>query len=150
MIVDLVRNDLGRCAEVGTVTVPRLFDVETYATVHQLVSTVRARLAPGTSPVDVVRAAFPGGSMTGAPKVRTMRLIDELEGGPRGVYSGAVGFFSLSGAVELGMTIRTVVATPAGLTYGAGGAVIALSDPADEYAETVTKAAPFTRLLQGL
>ena len=150
MIVDLVRNDLGRCAQVGTVSVPRLFDVETFATVHQLVSTVRARVAAGTSPVDVVRAAFPGGSMTGAPKVRTMRIIDELEGGPRGVYSGAIGYFSLSGAVELGMTIRTVVATPGELTYGAGGAVIALSDPAEEYAETLTKAAPFERLAVNL
>jgi para-aminobenzoate synthetase len=79
-----------------------------------------------------------------------MRIIDALEDGPRGIYSGAIGYFSLSGAVELGKTIRTAVATPDALSYGAGGAVIALSDPADEYAETLTKAAPFRRLVQGL
>ncbi|MEQ4195941.1 aminodeoxychorismate synthase component I [Streptomyces sp. YIM 103828] len=147
MIVDLVRHDLGRCAEVGSVVADPVFQVETYATVHQLVSTVTARLREDSSPVAAVRAAFPGGSMTGAPKIRTMQIIDRLEGGPRGVYSGAIGYFSLTGAVDLSIVIRTVVLSGGRLRYGVGGAVIALSDPADEFEETAVKAAPLLRLL---
>ncbi|MFE3743376.1 aminodeoxychorismate synthase component I [Streptomyces sp. NPDC059134] len=147
MIVDLVRHDLGRCAAVGSVVADPVFQVETYATVHQLVSTVRARLRPDSSPVAAVRAAFPGGSMTGAPKIRTMQIIDRLEGGPRGVYSGAIGYFSLNGAVDLSIVIRTVVLSGNRLRYGVGGAVIALSDPAEEFEETAVKAAPLLRLL---
>ncbi|MEU9356107.1 aminodeoxychorismate synthase component I [Streptomyces griseoloalbus] len=147
MIVDLVRHDLGRCAEVGSVVADPVFQVETYATVHQLVSTVRARLRRDLSPVAAVRAAFPGGSMTGAPKIRTMQIIDRLEGGPRGVYSGAIGYFSLTGAVDLSIVIRTVVLSGNRLRYGVGGAVIALSDPAAEFEETAVKAAPLLRLL---
>jgi para-aminobenzoate synthetase len=147
MIVDLVRNDLGRCARTGSVRVPRLFEVERHASVHQLVSTVRADLAPGRSAVDCVRAAFPGGSMTGAPKIRTMELIDRLEAGPRGVYSGALGYFSLSGAADFSIVIRTAVITPGRLRYGTGGAVIALSDPADEFEETMVKSAPLRTLV---
>ncbi|MGU3411584.1 anthranilate synthase component I family protein [Microbacterium sp. M1A1_1b] len=145
MIVDLMRNDLLRTALPGSVHVDRLCDVETYASVHQMVSTIGARLPAGTSRADVVRAAFPPGSMTGAPKTSAMRIADRLEGAPRGVYSGAIGYFSASGAVDLSVVIRTLVTVvgPAGAavsrTLGAGGAVTWSSVAADEATEVETK-----------
>jgi para-aminobenzoate synthetase len=104
-----------------------------------LVSTIRGVLRLDRSPVDCVRAAFPGGSMTGAPKVRTMEIIDRLEDGPRGIYSGSLGWFALSGAVDLSIVIRTIVVTGDRATFGMGGAIVALSDPEEEFQETLIK-----------
>ncbi|WP_169307461.1 aminodeoxychorismate synthase component I [Chitiniphilus eburneus] len=140
MIVDLLRNDLGQVCNLRSVHVPRLFDVESYSHVHQLVSTIRGQLKPGVSTVDCVRAVFPGGSMTGAPKKRTMEIIDRLEQGPRGSYSGALGWFGLCGACDFNIVIRSVTVDKGHARFGVGGAITALSDPESEFAETMVKA----------
>jgi para-aminobenzoate synthetase component 1 len=141
MIVDLARNDLGRVARYGTVAVDRLFGLERHPGVHHLVSTVSARLRPGVGPAEIVRATFPPGSVTGAPKVRALEIIDELEPVRRGPYCGAVGWFEPGGDLELSVAIRTFVAAGQRLRLHVGGAVTADSDPAGEWQETMHKAA---------
>ncbi|MFK4792655.1 aminodeoxychorismate synthase component I [Sphingobium sp. ZW T5_29] len=141
MIVDLLRNDLSRVSRAGTVTVPDLFHVESYPTVHQMVSTIRARLLPGLSPVDVLRVLFPCGSITGAPKVRAMEIIGEVEPFPRSVYTGAVGWIDPDGDAAFNVAIRTICVEegrPEGL-LGLGSGIIADSDAASEWAECLAK-----------
>jgi para-aminobenzoate synthetase len=140
MIVDLVRHDLNKVCRPGSVHVPELFKVESFTSVHQLVSTVRGQLSSDVSSINAIKACFPGGSMTGAPKKRTMEIIDALEGRSRGIYSGALGWMSFSGAVNLSIVIRTAVLRDGVAEFGIGGAIVAHSDPVEELNETLVKA----------
>ncbi len=154
MIADLLRNDVGMASLAGTVEVPALMEVESYASVHQLVSTVRGRLRDDLSTVDALKLLFPAGSMTGAPKLQTMRVTDEVEATPRGVYAGAFGWIAADGRADLGVVIRSLVATglPEGEGWryelGTGGGITVQSDCAEEYAETRWKAERLLRVLE--
>jgi len=149
MIVDLLRNDLGRVAQTGSVKVPELNALYSFASVHHLVSTVTARLRPGLGAIDLIRASFPGGSVTGTPKIRAMEIIDELEAGRRGAYCGAIGWIGLDGAMELSIAIRTMTLTPGRVIAQAGGGIVADSDPMGEYREALTKARAMLATLDG-
>ena len=140
MIVDLLRNDLSRVCRPGTVRVPELFALEHHPTVHHLVSTVIGELEPEADAVDLIRAAFPGGSITGAPKVRAMEIIAELEPTQRGVYCGSIGYLSTSGAMDTSIVIRTYLTLRGQVYFQAGGGIVADSDPELEYRETLDKA----------
>ena len=149
MIVDLLRNDLSMVCEPGTVEVPTLMEVESYPGVHQLVSTVRGRLAADVTAVGALRALFPAGSMTGAPKLRTMEIIEEVEGGPRGPYAGAFGWVSGNGCADLGVVIRSLTTTGDGrYRLGTGGGITVQSEATEEYAESRWKAERLLRAIE--
>ncbi|MEO6811846.1 MAG: aminodeoxychorismate synthase component I, partial [Isosphaeraceae bacterium] len=148
MIVDLERNDLGRVCQFGSVRVVAPLTVESFAQVHHLVATVEGLLRPEVGPVDVVRAVFPGGSITGAPKIRAMQIIDELEPGRRGLYTGAIGYFSRGGTSGFNIVIRTLLAEGNCVSYQVGGGIVADSDPEAEYDETLHKGAGSLAVLE--
>ena len=148
MIVDLLRNDLSKNCELGSVKVPKLFEVESFATVHHLVSTVTGRLAQGRDAIDLLRGAFPGGSITGAPKVRAMQIIEEIEPHRRGVYCGAIGYVGYDGNMDTNIAIRTLVHSHGTVRFWAGGGIVADSQREAEYQETFDKAAALLSLLQ--
>jgi len=148
MIVDLLRNDLGKSCTPGSVRVPKLFDVESFANVHHLVSTVEGKLAEGRDALDVLRDCFPGGSVTGAPKLRAMQIIDQLEPNRRGIYCGAIGYAGFDGNMDSNIVIRTLVYANNEVRCWAGGGIVADSDEKAEYQETLDKAAGMLKLLQ--
>jgi para-aminobenzoate synthetase component 1 len=149
MIVDLLRNDLSRVCRDGTVTVPRLCELETFATVFHLVSTVTGELQPDKTAVDLLAACYPGGSITGAPKIRAMEIIAELEPTRRGPYCGSIGYIGFDGSMDTSITIRTYGIKDGMVTFQAGGGIVADSRPTDEYDETVAKARALIRALAG-
>ncbi|MBI5016480.1 MAG: aminodeoxychorismate synthase component I [Deltaproteobacteria bacterium] len=149
MIVDLERNDLGRVCAYRSVHVPEFEVIESYANVHHLVSTVAGRVHPSKSAVDCIRNSFPGGSITGAPKVRAMEVIEELEPTSRGVYCGSIGYIDFSGRVDLSIAIRTAVLKDGRLNFQVGGGIVHDSDPEEEYQETLVKAQAFRKVVTG-
>ncbi len=148
MIVDLTRNDLGRVCETGSIEVPELFAIEDYASVFQMVSTVRGRLRPDCDAVDLLRATFPPGSMTGAPKLAAMRILDRLEPVRRGIYSGAIGYLDVRGGADFSVVIRSILLRDGRAYVHTGGAIVADSDPASEWRESLDKVRPLLAALE--
>jgi para-aminobenzoate synthetase component 1 len=148
MIVDLLRNDMSKSCQDGSVKVPKLFDVESFATVHHLVSTVTGQLAEGRQAIDLLRSCFPGGSITGAPKIRSMEIIEELEPHRRGVYCGAIGYIGFNGNMDTNIAIRTLVHSDNTIRFWAGGGIVNDSVMEDEYQESYDKAAALLDLLE--
>ncbi len=149
MIVDLERNDVGRVSRYGSVVVEEALQVETFPQVHHLVATVSGLLRPDVGPIDLVRAMFPGGSITGAPKIRAMEIIDELEPNRRGLYTGAIGYLSRGGASAFNIAIRTILVEGDRASYQVGGGIVADSDPDAEYEETLAKGKALRAVLEG-
>jgi para-aminobenzoate synthetase component 1 len=145
MIVDLMRSDLARVCELGSIRVPRLCALESFASVHHLVSTVEGQIRKGLGPIDLLRAAFPGGSITGAPKIRAMEIIHALESSPRGVYCGCLGWIGFDGSMDMSMVIRTLTMTSDTILAQAGGGIVADSDASAEYEESMIKLDPLLR-----
>ncbi len=150
MIVDLLRNDLSRVSEDGSVKVQRLCELESFATVHHLVSTITSSLSAESNSVDLLDACFPGGSITGAPKVRAMEIIAELESTARGPYCGSLGYMSFSGAMDTNILIRSMTCIDDNITFRAGGGIVADSSPSDEYEETMDKASALAQAIRGV
>ncbi len=148
MLVDLGRNDLGRVCRTGSVEVSELMVIERYSHVMHIVSNVRGELTGGRDAFDLVRATFPAGTLSGAPKIRAMQIIDELEPMRRGVYGGAVGYFSYSGNMDLAIAIRTLVVRDGKVHLQAGAGIVADSDPTAEWQETVNKAMAVRRAIE--
>jgi para-aminobenzoate synthetase component 1 len=149
MIVDLLRNDLGKSCAAGSVRVPRLFDLESYSNVHHLVSTVEGRLREGCDALHVLRDCFPGGSITGAPKLRAMEIIEQLEPNRRGVYCGSIGYIGFDGQMDTNIAIRTMVYSHGEISCWAGGGIVADSRCDEEYQETFDKASVMLKILRG-
>ena len=149
MIVDLERNDIGRISKIGTVKVPELFVIEPYANVNHLVATVVGELQDDKDAVDAIKATFPGGSITGAPKIRSMEIIDELEPTQRNVYTGSIGYIGFNGDMDLNIAIRTIVKKEDDVYFQVGGGMTWGSDPSDEYQETLDKAQSIMKALRG-
>ena len=147
MIVDLLRNDISKSCEDGSVRVPKLFDIETYTTVHHLVSTVTGKLAKNQHAVDLLRSCFPGGSITGAPKIRAMEIIEELEPNRRGIYCGSIGYIGFDGNMDTNIAIRTLVHSHGTIRFWAGGGIVNDSVMEEEYQESFDKAAALLQLL---
>ena len=149
MIVDLERNDLGRACEYRTVRVKELVALEKYHTVFHTVATVEGKLYKGKDAIDLLKATFPGGSITGAPKIRAMEIIEELEPTKRNIYTGAIGYLSFNGNVDLNIVIRTFIIKGNKAFFQVGGGIVADSNPEDEYQETLDKAGALIEAVRG-
>jgi para-aminobenzoate synthetase component 1 len=147
MIVDLLRNDISKNCELGSVKVPKLFDIESYPNVHHMVSTITGKLRDNRSAIDLLRGSFPGGSITGAPKVRSMQIIEELEPHRRGIYCGSIGYISNDGNMDTNIAIRTILHKNQKMYFYAGGGIVYDSDAEAEYQETFDKAAAMMKVL---